>query len=201
MNIKFNINKFIWIITILTVSILIGSFSMAENKEIKLETATFGGGCFWGIEAAFRQLDGVVETTVGFMGGIVENPTYKEVCFTETGHAEVCQVKYDPLKVTYTKLLETFFSSHDPTQLNRQGPDIGTQYRSVIFYHNDKQKTKARDAIDQIEKAKLFKSKLVTEVVEATKLFKAEDYHQQYYEKQGITGHCGYGVVKVELKN
>jgi len=200
MKYKFDINKIVWIIIILIVSFSIGNFSMAENKENRFEIATFGGGCFWGVEAAFRQLDGVIETSVGFMGGNVENPTYKEVSFTETGHAEVCQVKFDPSKVTYIELLETFFSSHDPTQFNRQGPDIGSQYRSVIFYHDELQKAKALDAIDQIEKAKLFKKELVTEIVEATAMYKAEDYHQQYYEKQGVTGHCGYGIVKVELK-
>jgi peptide-methionine (S)-S-oxide reductase len=178
---------------------MIGSFSMADNKATKYEIATFGGGCFWGVEAAFRLLDGVEETSVGFMGGNVDNPSYKQVSYTETGHAEVCQVKYDPSKITYTELLETFFSSHDPTQLNRQGPDVGDQYRSVIFYHDEAQKMASLDAIKQIEEAKLFKRKLVTEIIEATELFKAEDYHQQYYEKQGVTGHCGYGIVKVTL--
>lgn len=201
MNNKINFRKLVGITIILGVSILIWSFSMADENGKKNEIATFGGGCFWGVEAAFQQLDGVVSTTVGFMGGHVADPSYKEVCYTETGHAEVCQVEYDPSKVSYKKLLETFFSSHDPTQLNRQGPDVGDQYRSVIFYHNEDQKEQALDAIKQIEEAKLFKRKLVTEIVEASDFYKAEDYHQQYFEKQGITGHCGYGVVKVTLKD
>lgn len=168
----------------------------AEEFEMKdrYEVATFGAGCFWGVEAAFRRVDGVKKTEVGFMGGNIKNPSYKEVCYTETGHVEVVHVTYDPNDVSYLALLKTFFDAHNPTQLNYQGPDIGSQYRSVIFYHNDEQQREADEVIKKLEDSKLFKGPIVTTVEPAQEFYMAEDYHQQYYEKKGVAGHCGFGT-------
>ncbi len=161
--------------------------------------ATFGAGCFWGVEAIFQKLDGVVETSVGYMGGNTKNPTYKEICYEETNHAEVCEITYDPNVISYTDLLSVFFSLHDPTTLNRQGPDVGTQYRSAIFYNDDDQKARAINALQQIEDGKLFNRPVVTEVTEALTYYKAEDYHQDYFLNKNIAPHCGIGVVNVKL--
>lgn len=162
--------------------------------------ATFGGGCFWGVEAAFQQINGVKKTAVGFMGGKLKNPTYKDVCYDDTKHTEVCQVLYDPNVVTYDELLQVFFESHDPTQINRQGPDVGDQYRTAIYYHNDSQKYAAQMAINKLETAQVFNSPIATEVTLASDFYEAEEYHQQYFEKKGITGHCGYGTgVKLDF--
>jgi len=149
-----------------------------------MELATFGAGCFWGVEDAFMKIKGVKETTVGFMGGTTENPTYDEVCTDKTGHAEVVQLKYDPKEVKYEKLLEIFWSIHDPTQLNRQGPDTGSQYRSVVFYHNKEQKELAEESRKK-ESAKYGKP-VVTEILPASEFYKAEEHHQKYHKKQGI---------------
>ncbi|HDL02135.1 MAG TPA: peptide-methionine (S)-S-oxide reductase [candidate division Zixibacteria bacterium] len=162
--------------------------------------ATFGAGCFWGVEAIFQELDGVVATSVGYMGGNTEDPTYQDVCYSETNHAEVCEIVYDPNVISYTDLLSVFFSLHDPTTLNRQGPDVGTQYRSAIFYNDDDQKAQALDALKQIEDGKFFTRPVVTEVTKAATFYKAEDYHQSYYQNKGITPHCGIGSVNVKLK-
>lgn len=164
------------------------------DKMDNLNIATFGGGCFWGVEAAFQKTKGVRKTSVGFMGGKVENPSYQDVCYTETGHAEVCQVEFDPNEVSYLELLKVFFDSHNPTQMNYQGPDIGTQYRTVIFFHNEEQKMLAEDVIKRLDSAKVFKVPIVTTVEPAAQFYMAEDYHQQYFEKKGVTGHCGYGT-------
>jgi peptide-methionine (S)-S-oxide reductase len=155
-----------------------------------MENATFAAGCFWGIEAAFQRVEGVISTTVGYTGGSKEKPTYKEVCTGRTGHAEAVEVIYDPSKVSYGALLDVFWSIHDPTLLNRQGPDVGTQYRSVIFYHNAEQESNARAAKEKLEKSGKFNRKIVTEIVPATTFYPAEEYHQNYYEKHGIDG-CG----------
>jgi peptide-methionine (S)-S-oxide reductase len=152
--------------------------------------ATFGAGCFWGVEAAFRQIPGVTGTAVGYEGGAKENPTYHDVCTDRTGHAEVVQVEVDPSKVTYDQLLDVFWENHDPTTLNRQGPDIGTQYRSVIFYHNEKQKAAAEVSKERWQ-AK-FKRPIVTQIIPAETFYEAEDYHQQYLEKRGLS-HCHIG--------
>lgn len=150
-----------------------------------MATATFGAGCFWGVEAAFRALDGVTETAVGYEGGSKDNPTYEDVCGHRTGHAEVVQVEYDDQKLAYTALLQVFFENHDPTQMNRQGPDIGDQYRSVIFYHTPEQERIARETVKQLDDAGVFKRPIVTQI-EATQTFwRAEEYHQQYLEKRG----------------
>lgn len=148
--------------------------------------ATFAAGCFWGVEDAFRQVKGVSSTTVGYTGGQTKNPTYKQVCTDTTGHAEAVEVEFDPNEVSYRELLALFFQSHDPTTLNRQGPDYGTQYRSAIFYHDAEQETEAREAKAALEKAGIFKRPIVTQIVPAPDFYRAEDYHQQYFEKQGI---------------
>ncbi len=147
--------------------------------------ATFAAGCFWGVEAAFRQIDGVTATTVGYSGGNTTNPTYKEVCTDTTGHAEIVQVEYDPDRVSYETLLDLFWSNHDPTQLNRQGPDVGTQYRSAIYYHDDEQKAVATASKDKLESSGRGRA-IVTEITEAQEFYPAEDYHQQYLEKRGL---------------
>nr|WP_320161881.1 peptide-methionine (S)-S-oxide reductase MsrA [uncultured Methanoregula sp.] len=160
---------------------------MAETGEVK--TATFGAGCFWGVEAAFRKVDGVIGTAAGYMGGFVKNPTYEQVCTGETGHAEVVQVTFDPAKVSYEQLLEVFWSIHDPTQLNRQGPDTGANYRSVIFYHDPGQAKSARASkLDQEVSGRFGFGKIVTVIQPAAEFYRAEKYHQQYFEKHG--GHC-----------
>jgi len=148
--------------------------------------ATFAAGCFWGVEDAFRQVPGVLSTTVGYIGGTTKNPTYKEVCTGRTGHAEAVEVDYDPAKVSYLELLAIFWKSHDPTTMNRQGPDVGTQYRSGIFYHDAEQEEEARASKAVLEKDHVFKRPIVTEIAAAPEFFRAEDYHQQYFEKQGI---------------
>jgi peptide-methionine (S)-S-oxide reductase len=148
--------------------------------------ATFAAGCFWGVEATFRQLPGVISTRVGYIGGNTANPTYKEVCTDRTGHAEAVEVEYDPAKLSYDKLLEVFWENHDPTQLNRQGPDWGTQYRSAIFFHTPEQETAAKASKEQLEKSHRFSKAVVTQIVPAVTFFEAEDYHQQYLEKKGL---------------
>jgi peptide-methionine (S)-S-oxide reductase len=148
--------------------------------------ATFAAGCFWGVEDAFRQVKGVTSTAVGYTGGQTKDPTYKQVCTDSTGHAEAVEVEFDPSKVSYRELLAVFFQSHDPTQLNRQGPDYGSQYRSAIFYHDAEQEAAAREAKASLDKAGVFKRPIVTEICPAPEFYRAEDYHQQYFEKQGI---------------
>jgi len=150
-----------------------------------METATFAAGCFWGVEAIFRQVPGVVETTVGYMGGTLDNPTYKEVCSGRTGHAEVVQVVFDPGKVSYRQLLDVFWENHDPTTPNRQGPDIGSQYRSAIFYHSPEQQTAALASKQREDASGRIPRKIVTQVTQAGPFWQAEDYHQRYLEKRG----------------
>jgi peptide-methionine (S)-S-oxide reductase len=148
--------------------------------------ATFAAGCFWGVEATFRQLPGVISTRVGYTGGSLSNPTYKDVCSDATGHAEAVEVEYDPAKISYDQLLEVFWENHDPTQLNRQGPDWGTQYRSAIFFHSPEQEAAAKASKERLEKAHRFGKPIVTQIVPAVTFFEAEDYHQQYLEKRGL---------------
>ena len=154
-----------------------------------MEKATFGAGCFWGVEAAFRQTPGVVATSVGYMGGTLVNPTYQDVCTDKTGHAEVVQVIYDPSKIPYDRLLKIFWQNHDPTTPDRQGPDVGTQYRSVIFFHDPEQETVARASKESLERDGVFRSPIVTEIVPASEFWPAEEYHQRYLEKRGLA-HC-----------
>lgn len=150
-------------------------------------TATFAAGCFWGIEARFRKLPGVIDAAVGYMGGSTEQPTYKQVCTDRTGHAEVVQLQYDPARITYEQLLEAFWSMHDPTALNRQGPDVGTQYRSAIFYHTAQQRDAAEASKKQQDASGRFRRPIVTQIVPAQTFWRAEEYHQQYLAKQGKT--------------
>jgi len=148
--------------------------------------ATFAAGCFWGVEATFRQLPGVVSTRVGYIGGHTENPTYKEVCTDATGHAEAVEVQYDPAKLSYEELLNVFWENHDPTTLNRQGPDWGSQYRSVIFFHTPEQESSAKASKEALDKSGRYGKKIVTQILPAADFYEAEDYHQQYLEKRGL---------------
>ena len=151
----------------------------------KTQLATFAAGCFWGVEETFRHVKGVVNTAVGYMGGNMRNPTYENVCSDETGHAEAVQVEYDPSKVSYEKLLDVFWENHDPTQMNRQGPDVGTQYRSAVFYHNSEQKKAAIESKQKLEKSGKYKKAIATEIIPAKEFYRAEEYHQRYLEKRG----------------
>lgn len=155
-----------------------------------MEKAIFACGCFWGVESAFRKLDGVISAPCGYTGGRTENPTYKEVCSGNTYHAEAVLVDFDPSVVSYEKLVNFFFKIHDPTTLNRQGPDVGSQYRSAIFYLDENQKTVAEKVKKEFEDAKFFKNKIVTQITPASQFYFAEEYHQKYFEKQGIDGGC-----------
>ena len=153
-----------------------------------MEKATFGAGCFWGVEEAFRQLPGVGATAVGYSGGTFEKPTYRDVCTGQTGHAEVVQVEYDPSKITYEQLLARFWTLHDPTTLNRQGPDVGTQYRSAIFFHSPAQAAAAIASKEQLQNSGRYKRPIVTEIAPASTFYTAEEYHQQYIAKGGRSG-------------
>ena len=169
-----------------------------ENSENK-EVATFGSGCFWCTETIFRKLIGVESAVSGYSGGTKENPTYKEVCTGTTGHAEVVQVTFDPAIISYKELLEIFWKIHDPTTLNRQGNDVGTQYRSVIFYHNKDQKQKAEYYKNKLTEEKIWDKPIVTEITKFEKFYPAEDYHQEYYENNPNQGYCAYVITpKVE---
>jgi peptide-methionine (S)-S-oxide reductase len=154
-----------------------------------MEKATFGAGCFWGVEETFRAIQGVTSTAVGYMGGTMPNPTYKDVCTDRTGHAEVVQVEYDPGQVSYDELLNVFWENHNPTQLNRQGPDVGRQYRSAVFYHSEDQKRAAEASKERLQQSGKFKQPIVTEIVPAADFWRAEEYHQQYLAKRGLS-HC-----------
>jgi len=154
-----------------------------------METATFAAGCFWGVEAAFRQVEGVVSTRVGYTGGTVANPTYEQVCSGKTGHAEAVEIEYDPSQVSYEQLLNVFWENHDPTTLNRQGPDVGAQYRSAVFFNNPEQGTAARASKDKLQQSGKYKRPIVTEITPAPEFYRAEEYHQQYFEKRGVS-HC-----------
>jgi peptide-methionine (S)-S-oxide reductase len=170
--------------------------SIPSGGNTKMEKATFGAGCFWGVEATFRQVKGVTSTAVGYAGGGLEKPTYEDVCTDKTGHAEVVQVEYDPTQVSYEKLLDVFWSNHDPTTLNRQGPDFGTQYRSVIFHHTPEQKAAATASKERLEKGSKHRRPIVTQIVPASTFWRAEEYHQEYLEKRGLSScrvHSGDG--------
>lgn len=153
------------------------------------EKATFAAGCFWGVEAAFRQVPGVVDAAVGYTGGTTTRPTYEEVCADGTGHAEAVEVEFDPAQVSYEKLLDVFWANHDPTQKNRQGPDVGTQYRSAIFFHSLEQEAAALASKAKLQASGRFRRPIVTEVTPAQTFWRAEEYHQRYFEKRGIS-HC-----------
>ena len=156
-----------------------------------MELATFGAGCFWGVEEEFRRLPGVSGTRVGYMGGSLERPTYRDVCSDRTGHAEVVEVAFDPAQISYAQLLDAFWKSHDPTTLNRQGPDLGSQYRSVIFFHSPEQQAQALRSLEQAQASGRFKRPIVTSIEPAPTFWPAEEYHQHYLEKQGL-GSCHF---------
>lgn len=161
-----------------------------SQMNMSKEVATFGGGCFWCIEAIFNELRGVEKVESGYSGGNVANPTYEEVCTGTTGHAEVIQITFDPKVISYRELLQVFFTLHDPTTLNRQGADVGTQYRSAVFYQNDSQRKTAEEVIKEVDAAKTWKRPIVTEVVPFKSFYKAEDYHQEYFEKNPRSSYC-----------
>jgi len=164
--------------------------SKSGETHQKLEKATFAGGCFWCTEAVFEQVKGVESVVSGYTGGHVKNPAYREVTTGRTGHAEAIMVTYDPDVVSFVELLEIFFSTHDPTTLNRQGADVGTQYRSAVFYHNEEQKKEAEEIIAALEKENIYKDPIVTEVTPFTEFYPAEDYHQEYYANNPDQGYC-----------
>ncbi len=157
-------------------------------KKSQTQIAVFGAGCFWGVQYVFDKAPGVIKTEAGYMGGKMENPSYKDVCTDETGHAEVLKIEFNPSKIKYEKLLEIFFKCHDPSQINRQAPDIGAQYRSVIFYYDDKQKKAAEKAKKDYEKE--LGKKIMTDIVKASQFYRAEEYHQKYYDKNHSTPYC-----------
>ena len=157
-----------------------------------MEKATFGAGCFWHVEAAFLEVSGVTSTAVGYSGGRLKDPTYQDVCTGQTGHAEVVHVEYDPEKVSYEELLEAFWKIHDPTTMNRQGPDVGTQYRSAIFYHSPSQEASAKASKEKLQQSGRFVRPVVTEITPASVFYRAEEYHQRYFEK---TGHRSCGLT------
>lgn len=169
------------------------------TKSQKLDTATFGAGCFWCVEAVFQRLNGVQSVKSGYCGGNVKNPSYKEVCMGTTGHAEVCQIIYDAAKISYEELLQVFWKTHDPTTLNRQGNDVGTQYRSAIFYHNQEQKEKSEHYKAELNKLGAYPSAIVTEITPFTTFYPAEDYHQNYFNENGDEPYCRFVIQpKVE---
>lgn len=170
-----------------------------QNKDHRLDTATFGAGCYWCTEAQFQMLAGVEKVESGFSGGFIDNPTYKEVCNGNTGHAEVCNIYYDPAKISFDELLAAFWTCHDPTQLNRQGNDVGTQYRSAIFYHNEEQHRKAEEYKKKLNDEKAWDKPVVTEIAPFKVFYKADDYHQNYYNENGEQPYCQFVIApKVE---
>lgn len=169
---------------------------MEHERRVMTETATFGGGCFWCIEAAMKELRGVASVTSGYAGGDVANPTYEEVCSGSTGHAEVVQIEYDPEEISYLELLEVFFKVHDPTTRDRQGPDVGSQYRSIVFYHDDEQRERVEGFLERLNQ-EVYDGSIVTEVEPIETFYEAEEYHQDYYEKNPANGYC---QVQVEPK-
>ncbi|MBN8696025.1 MAG: peptide-methionine (S)-S-oxide reductase MsrA [Bacteroidetes bacterium] len=177
----------------------INNFSKNNMNANITDTATFGAGCFWCVEAQFQLLEGVISVRSGFMGGHIKNPAYKEVCMGTTGHAEVCQISFDSSKISYDELLAAFWQSHDPTQLNRQGNDVGTQYRSVIFYHNDEQKKLAEKYKLELNNSGAWAQPIVTEISPASVFYMADDYHQNYFNLNGDQPYCSYIIQpKVE---
>ena len=179
-----------------------GNPAQAQDKETTnsgTDTATFGAGCFWCVEAFFQRLDGVSNVKSGYSGGFVKNPSYKEVCNGSTGHAEVIQMTYDKSKISFDELLEVFWKTHDPTTLNRQGNDIGTQYRSAVFYHNEEQRTLAEAYKKKLNEEKVYPNPIVTEITDFSNFYPAEDYHQNYYNQNGSEGYCRY-VIQPKLE-
>ena len=168
-------------------------------QKSKTEIATFAGGCFWCIEAVLEQTPGVLRADSGYTGGRVANPTYEQVCSGNSGHAEAVEVEFDPARITFDQLLDLFWQAHDPTQLNRQGNDVGTQYRSAVFYHSDTQKAAVEASIRNLQAGGKYRAPIVTQVVPATTFYKAEDYHQAYYENNRSQGYCRF-VIRPKLE-
>lgn len=201
-------NKFIlvvcWLISLSCTSNTSGSAIQENNSMSTLntsttDTATLGAGCFWCVEAVFQRLNGVKKVVSGYTGGHVKNPTYREVCYGKTGHAEVCQIIFDPAVISFDEILKAFWMSHDPTTLNRQGNDVGTQYRSAVFYHNDKQKQVAEKYKKELDASGAFTSPIVTEISPLMEFYVAEDYHQNYYNQNGNEPYCRFVIQpKVE---
>lgn len=187
----------ILLLAVVTVNFAASAQTNKLMNPNKTETATFGGGCFWCVEAVYVRIPGVISVTSGFAGGKTENPTYHDVCNGNTGHAEVTQIVFDPAKVSYDKLLEVFWQAHDPTTLNRQGADEGTQYRSIVLYHDEKQKLLAEKS--KLAAAENFHSPIVTEIAPFKKFYPAEDYHQGYYDANSNAGYCQV-VIKPKLE-
>ena len=183
---------------LVTVHPVIGQTNSKE-MQTQTETATFGSGCFWCTEAIFQNVDGVLQVESGYSGGKVKNPTYKEVCSGLTGHAEVIRLQFDPARVSYDELLEIFWATHDPTTPNQQGADIGTQYRSVIFYHSEQQRERAEHFKRRLEEEGVFDKPVVTEISPAAEFYKAEDYHQNYYKLNSNAPYCSY-VIRPKLE-
>lgn len=202
-----NVSKYIISVTLASILIFINcqskttntfEMSVQQNNE-NLEKATFGAGCFWCVEAIFDRVEGVTEVISGYSGGFVENPSYKEVCTGNTGHAEVIQVTYDPQKISYEELLEMFWKTHDPTTLNRQGNDVGPQYRSAVFYHNEEQQSLAEHYKKKLDEADIWKNPIVTEISPYENFYVAEDYHQEYFENNANQPYCALVIQpKVE---
>ena len=191
---------------IIGIILAIGLLSfIANNKEENNnpmenhEFATFGGGCFWCTEAIFSELEGVINVESGYSGGESNNPTYKDICTGTTGHAEVIHITFNPEKVQFSELLDVFFATHNPTTLNRQGADVGTQYRSVVFYHNDNQKVATEKFIQALEKESVFDDKIVTEITKFDQFYKAEEYHQDYFNNNKSQGYCN-AVINPKLQ-
>ncbi len=180
-----------WLVFFMLISLSSGSTQKGKTMEL----ATFGNGCFWCTEAVFKELNGVLEVTSGFSGGDIVNPSYREVTTGRTGHAEVIEIEFDPAIISFQELLEVFWSTHDPTTLNRQGADVGTQYRSAIFYHNEQQKQLAEAFKQQLNEQNVFGKPVVTEISPWKNFFKAEDYHQDYYENNPSQGYCQFVIV------
>jgi peptide-methionine (S)-S-oxide reductase len=204
-----NILKYTFTVFLITITLIGCNESKSEakremiknmnDKNSNLETATFGSGCFWCTEAIFERVNGVVSVVSGYSGGTVDNPSYKEVCNGTTGHAECTQITFDSSVVSYDELLEIFWKTHDPTTLNKQGNDVGTQYRSVIFYHNDVQKQKAEFYKNKLSEEKIWDKPIITEITKFDKFYPAEDYHQEYYENNPNQGYCSFVITpKVE---
>lgn len=172
------------------------------EQGIELDSVTFGAGCFWCVEAVFTRLEGVYKVESGYSGGHVENPSYKAICTGTTGHAEVCRITFDPKTITFDELLEVFWKTHDPTTLNRQGNDVGPQYRSVIFHHNDEQRKVAEEYKEKLNKEKVFDNLVVTEISPLINYYEAEDYHQNYYENNSSQPYCSFVIApKIEKLN
>jgi peptide-methionine (S)-S-oxide reductase len=199
-------NKLVWVLSfcLALVSCAQSNQKSQQKKQENMsangkEIATFGAGCFWCVEAVFQQMDGVEKVVSGYTGGQIANPTYKEVCSGLTGHAEVCQITYNPEKVSFEELLEVFWKTHDPTTINRQGNDVGTQYRSAIFYHNEKQQLTAEKIKRELDASGAFSSAITTEIAPITPFYVAEDYHQNYYNQNGNQPYCSF-VIRPKLE-